>query len=287
VQLLDWVSASNYTILVPANYGLANAVRVTVTYNVPLVFGRVIGISSKGASRSCTAQLNTYTQNVWVSANGNLWLAGEPTGTKASQPDPGWEGQGVNPEHPWEYDLAGPVGGHAWDGENYSSPQTVTIPITPGSLIRVSNVSGTGQYDFTGSWSDGNANGSYDGSTEGIYDDAAANGVSEHGIADVYMPLDSMNAVFLGSGLPDSTPAPSTVLDFSTQAARDYSTLSPQLKQPFYVGTGQTSGGSQQTVVVPKGATRLFIGMMDGWEWSNNAGGYNATITEISVQTVQ
>ena len=60
VQLLDWVSSSNYTILSSGNYTLANAVRVTVTYTVPLNFGVVIGYGKQmRRSRSATVMLTT------------------------------------------------------------------------------------------------------------------------------------------------------------------------------------------------------------------------------------
>jgi hypothetical protein len=48
--------------------------------------------------------------------------------------------------------------------------------------------------------------------------------------------------------------------------------------QPYYVGNGQTIAGGRQEIVVPANATRLFLGVMDGWEWSNNSGGFNCTI---------
>ena len=284
VQLLNWTSSSNYVVLAPANYNQANAVRVNISYNVPLEFGAIIGISSKGVSRTATALLVTQTQKIYVDGKGDPWLAGEPTGTQGSQPDPGYQGQGVNSVHPWKYDYAGPVGGSMPDGQPYSSPPQASIPIVPGAVVTVTSVSGSATYDPN--TPDGNANGTINGATSTLFRDAAANGVSEHGIADVTMPIDSMNMVFLNDKLPDSTAAPQP-LDFSTQAQRDYSSISPELKHPFYVGTGTTSGGSQQSIVVPQGATRMFMGMMDGWEWDNNSGGYNATITERYVQMVQ
>jgi Flp pilus assembly protein TadG len=285
IQVLNWTSATNYTILSSGNYSTANAVRVTLTYNVPLTFGSLVGISSKTASRSSTAVLNVSSQNIYVSGNGEVWLAGEPTGTQASQPDPGYSGQGVNPLHPWQYDYAGPYGTSMADGEPYSSPAQATIPITPGAIITVSNVTGSANYD-PGYFDAGNAKGLIDGATAPIVDNVAAGGIEEHGIADVYMPADSLNAVFLNSSVPDGTSAPAP-LDFSTASARSYSSISPQLKQPFFVGQGQTSTGTQQSIIVPQGAARMFFGIMDCWEWSNNSGGYTVTITQKSVQTVQ
>jgi Flp pilus assembly protein TadG len=286
VQLEDYISATDIVVLSSGSYSLANAVNVTISYNVPLVFGSTIGISHKEASRSSTSMLNKVSQTIFAPANGDPWLAGEPTGTQGSQPDPNWAGQGVNSIHPWKYDIAGPVGGSLADGERYSSPAQLSINITPGAIIAITNVSGSGNYNDNIAGSSGTANGQIDGYMAPIYDDAASNGVSEHGIADVSMPLNSMVAVFLGSGVPDDTAAPSS-LDFSTQQEQDYVTLAPKVKQPFFAGTGQTSGGTQQWIQVPSGATRMYVGMMDGWEWSNDYGGYNATITEYTVTTVQ
>jgi hypothetical protein len=285
VQMLNWTSATNYTVLSPANYSQANAVRVTVSYTVPLTFGSIIGISTKPASASATAMMAVSSQSAYVGANGNIWLAGEPTGTQASFTSSEWEGQNVNPAHPWQYDIAGPVGEKAADGEPYESPTQSSISLVQGALIEVSNVSGSGNIQ------PGDTYGNAQGEENGVVNTPSDNwnhstGYEEHGIADVTMPEDAVMAVFLGSSLPDDSAAPGS-LDFSTSASRNYTSLSPLVKQPFYVGTGQTSSGNQQMIVVPNGATRLFLGMMDNMEWSNNSGGYNVTITQYSVQMVQ
>ena len=284
VQFLLWVSNTNFTVLTPANYSQANAISVSAQYTVPLVFAQVIGFPTKPAIESSTAMLVTTSSTQSVGATSNLWLSGEPTGTQASQPDPNYAGQGVNPDHKWQYDIAGPVGGSASDGEPYESPVQASITVVPGSTITLSNVSGLASND-----GDVSPNASATGSQPGgfnIEDDAASGGVSEHGIADETAPVNSMNAVFLNNSLPDGTSAPAP-LDFSTQAERDYTNLDPQLKQPFYVGTGVNSSGQTQSVVVPQGATRLFLGTMDGWEWSNNLGSFSVTITQSKVSTVQ
>jgi Flp pilus assembly protein TadG len=285
VQMLLWVGPSDYTVLMPANYAMANAVRVTLTYDVPLSFAGVIGLSKKTATRSATAMLVTQSQTLYVYATGDPWLAGEPTDTLASRTDPNWQGQQVNPLHPWQHDYAGPVGGQMADGQPYSSPAQVGLTLKPGAFITVSNVTGTANC-APGYFAEGTADGTINGVTSTIDRDYTADHVAEHGIADIDTPDDSLNAVFLGSGLPDGTAAPS-VLSFGTQAARDYTTLSPQLKQPYFVGNGQTTGGNRQVVVVPQGATRMFLGVMDGWEWDNNTGGYNATVTQMNVMMVQ
>jgi len=294
VQLLYWTSSTNYVVVSSA--ALANAVQVSISDSVPFFFANLLGFQTHVATRSSTAQEIVQTTTQYVSTYSNPWLAGEPTGTQGSQPDPGWDGQGANPEHPWEYDIAGPPGEFASSGEPYASPVQASINVTPGATITLSNVIGQGNNDFTLS-SEYNAAGSDNGYTAN-YDDSASNGVAEHGMADVTMPINAVNAVFLGSTLPDSNTAP-PILDFSTQTERDYTAgtnngeaiangiFAPQLQQVFYVGNGLTSTGQQESVVVPAGATRVFLGTMDGWEWSNNSGGFTVTMTQTSIAIVQ
>jgi len=139
-------------------------------------------------------------------------------------------------------------------------------------------------------------------------------GQTENNISDVYMPINSLLGVFLNGNAPSAANAPTEILNFSgtgsnpttsssyvnianytyqgtqytvTNVSQDYSTVSPKIQQPFYMGDGQTSGGAQQQIVVPAGATRLYLGTMDGHEWSNNVDGFNVTITEYQINLVQ
>jgi hypothetical protein len=70
-------------------------------------------------------------------------------------------------------------------------------------------------------------------------------------------------------------------LDFSTAASRNFSTLSPQLKQVFFIGNGLDASGNLQSFTAPPGATHLYIGVMDeeGWWWDNTG-----TIQFVAVQ---
>ena len=233
------------------------------------------------------------------------------TGHEASIPDSGYTGANVNSQHPWQYDLAGPIGGSASSGEPYSSPVQASISITPGSIIMVSNVSGNVQ-NHPGC-ADDTADGTT-GSTYSIYSDDAATTTnapgytgagnsnsasdatgSEHGLSSIASPINSLLGVFLNANAPDTGSGSSYTasgttppgLDFSTQAQRDYGELSPLVQQPFYFGNGNTSSSVQQGVIVPPGATRLFLGTMDGHEWSNNGGSYSGTLTQASITTVQ
>jgi len=297
VTFVNWNSSTRTgTAVLTSNYSQANAVSVSITYTVPTVFAQVLGLTGKAATEYSTTEYIQSIDNPYVIATGNPWLAGEPTGTTASQPDPNWKASPVNPEHRYKYDIAGPVGKNTNGGtatqstyasyEPYSSPVQVSFTVTPGSTITLTNASGASYIDYDNTWSD-NADGTSGTSQLWCQDDAKSNGVSEHGIADVTAPTGSIIGVFLGSGLPDSISSPPTPLSFSTQTAMDYISMSPLLQQPFYFGNGQTSGGTQQQIVVPANATRLFMGILDGWEWNNNAGGFNCTVTQTSIVTVQ
>jgi len=91
------------------------------------------------------------------------------------------------------------------------------------------------------------------------------------GKSNITAPLNSLLGVFLASGDPTLAPAPAA-LNFSTQAARDYTSLAPLVGQVFFIGTGKTSGGAYHQIIVPQGATRLYFAVMDTYQWNNNLG---------------
>ena len=98
-----------------------------------------------------------------------------------------------------------------------------------------------------------------------------------NGISDIVAPIDALIGVFLSDGDPFKQ-VPPPRLDFSTQVARDYKSLSPSLGQVFFIGTGKTSSGDYHQVIVPKGATRLYFATMDDYQWNNNLGGLYGAI---------
>ncbi len=292
VQFLNWVSASNFTVLTAAQFSQANAVRVyarrtKATSNaISLTFGGAIGVSTCDVTCSAVALRTQQSATAYVPTTGNPWLAGEPTGTIASVTDSGYQGPQVNSVHPWQHDIANPAGGSASSGQAYNSPIQVAITVTPGSTITLTNVSGQGSNDPTLSMY--NADGTSSAGISNTYDWAATGTVpSEHGMSSITAPHNAIIGVFLTNSVPDNPSTTAAMLDFSTQTERDYTSLSPDLQQTFYAGTGLTSGGATQTFVVPANATRLFLGTMDGHEWSNNVGGFNATITQTKYAIVQ
>lgn len=104
---------------------------------------------------------------------------------------------------------------------------------------------------------------------------------TEHHIANVNAPINALMGVFLGPAQPDTVPAPAG-LDFAT-IGLDFLTLAPELQQPFFIGNGLTAGLVVQQFIIPAGATRLFLGPMDGYEWNNNTGGFRVTVDEAAV----
>jgi len=107
-----------------------------------------------------------------------------------------------------------------------------------------------------------------------VWHDAGA----EDSISNIYAPIDCLVGVFLNDAQPNSSPAPPS-LEFGTLLSRDYLSLSPLLKQVFFIGDGLTSAGEVQRVLVPSGATRLFLGTMDSCGWYNNGGQFNVQLT--------
>jgi hypothetical protein len=316
IQFINWTSASSYTVVSSASG--ANAVRIyarrtTANGNpIPMLFAGVLGKSTIDVWASAIAELTTSNSETdYVGATSNPWLSGESDGTQASEPDPAYP----TTTHQWKYDVAGTYGGtdsskDAYGdpkNEPYGTPQQVGFTVNPGDVITVSvplNSSNTAE-NFPTTTPTAYANGD-DGGVYATYSDDAATNTSapgysgagdansatdatgsEHGMSNVATPINSVVGVFLDNSVPDTEGTPPPGLDFSTQAERDYTEIEPQVRQPFYAGNGETSGGTQQIIVVPQGATRFYLGTMDGHEWSNNSGGYNVTITQMSIQLVK
>jgi competence ComEA-like helix-hairpin-helix protein len=99
----------------------------------------------------------------------------------------------------------------------------------------------------------------------------------ENGISDIHAPVNALLGVFLGPKQPDRFPGPDA-LDFSEAASRDYLSLSPQLQQVFFIGDGLTATGQVQQIIIPAGATRLFLGPMDASQYLNNEGSFSVQI---------
>ena len=110
----------------------------------------------------------------------------------------------------------------------------------------------------------------------------------ENGIADLIAPVDSLLGIFLGPAQPSLNAAPIGLdfspgqggAEFTTVGTLDFTSLAPLLAQPFFIGDGLANGTTIQTFVVPAGATRLYLGTMDGYGWNNNTGSFSVTVNE-------
>jgi Subtilase family/Concanavalin A-like lectin/glucanases superfamily/Immunoglobulin I-set domain/HYR domain/Beta-propeller repeat len=89
-----------------------------------------------------------------------------------------------------------------------------------------------------------------------------------NGMSDLNAPLSSLVGVFLDNNEPSGFLVPAT-----------YSPASPiQLRQPFLIGDGTDSSGNPEPFTAPAGATRLFLGTMDGYAWLDNLGALTVTV---------
>jgi hypothetical protein len=209
------------------------------------MFVRTLAAAALALGLAASANASTI---VIVPGTSNPWLAGMPAGTTAD----------------------------AGDVAPAQSP--VEIAVTAGDVLWIF---ATGATDHCPGFACGAAGAEGD-LPEGAWSHSIG---AEHGISDVIAPIDALLGVFLGPGQPDLTPAPGT-LDFSNAALRDFLTLNPLLKQTFFIGDGlRNDGVTAQNFVVPFGATRLFLGPMDGFEWNNNSGALTVTAAPVPEPT--
>ncbi len=106
--------------------------------------------------------------------------------------------------------------------------------------------------------------------------------LDENGISNLTAPINSLVGVFLTDEQPNLTSAPDE-LNFEETGnitnGINYTSLSPKVKQVFFIGDGKNNNGVTQEIIVPEGATRLFLGTMDGYDWYNNYGSFDVNIT--------
>jgi hypothetical protein len=98
-------------------------------------------------------------------------------------------------------------------------------------------------------------------------------------ISDQAFPL---VGVFLTAATPQAPPPPT--LDFSSGAiGRNFLSLSPQIGQVFLIGDGVTGGNQPQTFYAPAGATRLYLGFGDAYQFQGDIGQYQDNVGSLTV----
>ncbi|MEM7311895.1 MAG: putative Ig domain-containing protein, partial [Planctomycetota bacterium] len=190
--------------------------------------------------------LQTSTVDVIVEGTSDPYLAGMPDGSTASSGD-------VAPDH---------------------SPALVEGLLLQGG--QTLTFSASGQVSFGGL---PNPNETPDGKLSG--GGTHGNG-AENGISNASMNFNSLVGVFLTDAQPNTNVAPDA-LNFTPSGnvvgGINYTELSPELQQVFFIGDGVTDDGTVQEITVPDGATRLYLGTWDGFGWYNNGGFFDVQVT--------
>jgi hypothetical protein len=252
-------STKTFTVMPTGSESSATAIRVTARRSaargtgVPTFFGRVVGQNTVDAKAVAIAARGHVTYNS-VQGDSCPWLAGMPSGSSVAA-----------------------TGGNTQNSTapNQSPAQMTGLNLAAGTHLTFRQASGQTSYAGAG-------NIGPDGDTSWIVGQAQANGINT-----TYAPIQSLVGIFIDDRAPSTWSAQSS-LDFSTSASRDFSTLSPGLKQVFFIGDGMNSSGSLQEFVVPTGATRLYVGLMDekGWWW-DNTGTLSLTTLDDDVMLVK
>ena len=254
-----WNQATrSFVVLTGNDRNSATAVRVTAARDaahgspLSLVFGKVIGRQTMDVAASAiVARGNPAT--LAVEADSCPWLAGMSSGASVA-------GTGGNPTP-----SVAPA--------NIPTPAT-GVKLVAGRSLVFRQASGETSYTGAGNYGP-------DGNDKWIVEQAAANGINK-----TKAPLNAMVGIFLDDRAPN-TYAQAAAGDFSDEINRDFTTLAPPVKQVFFIGDGLDKDGNLQEFVVPLGATRLYIGIMDekGWWW-DNTGTLSTTVMDDKLTTV-
>jgi hypothetical protein len=156
------------------------------------------------------------------------------------------------------------------DSASLNSPVDTRLALVPGKAVQFMSVSGTvnvNSFDSVG-------NRGPEGDINFNPDTAEAFGISV-----VRGPAGALVGVFLDERTPSPENQPQG-WDFSSKAGRDTNPLAPSLRQVFYIGSGKTSLGTTKDFIIPNGAKRLFLGVLDNGGCNfDNRGSFQVTLT--------
>lgn len=177
--------------------------------------------------------------------------------------------------------LSGMPNGATAYGSTAPQGTPPSIDVQPGQVLRIRATGHTRSDGFIATRSpDGivhNATGTVSNALNGISQYAGPN----HG---------SLLGVFLNEQAPSGQAAP-TGLDFrgngNVSDGINFISISPQLRQLFFIGDGFTNDGIEQKIVVPQGATRLFLANSSTNSWSSNTGAFEVQVFTSSGEPVQ
>jgi hypothetical protein len=211
-----------------------------------------LALLSAGAGSSPVFAATVFTG---VSGKASPYLAGMPSGSTCCQND---------------------------TAPDESPVQVLGIPLTPGTVLTFS-VSGAVSNEGVAPT---------DPPDGGVFFTSPFTGQpgtdDGNGIARMNAPVNALVGVFLDDGMPNGSPTPPG-LDFSDNGlGMAFGQLCPGLKQPFFIGDGLTGRGTgaRQQFVVPPGATRLFLGTVDGFDWNTNSGAFSVQVTSTTPMSI-
>jgi len=173
--------------------------------------------------------------------------------------------------------LSGHTGTQGLSGPGTAPPQ-VSVAGSAGKAVRFTSV--------TGAWTcaSGGTNNGPDGAT------CAGSGTNVASFKGIAGLTHSSRTMFLAGVFLDANetadPAPAR-LDVSNYNAAV--TLQPGLGQTFFIGDGLSASSTLQEFIVPAGATRLFLGIVDGSSfqgipccWDDNSGSMTVTFEVVT-----
>jgi len=105
----------------------------------------------------------------------------------------------------------------------------------------------------------------------------------QNSISDLTAPDLSLVGVFLTDSAASGS-APSTP-DYTLEATRNYTTVSPSIAQQFYIGEGEYTSSDTtyyRQVVIPATATRLFVACHTSANWSTQTGTIHGMVNMAS-----
>ncbi len=167
-----------------------------------------------------------------------------------------------HPSQPWSV-----LGRHAG-----ATPEEIqeTLPsfigVAAGDVIRVADPA-IGSIDFFNGFDNRFGPG---GNTAGTSNLTGLGGISGY-----QGPQGPLVGVFLDNAIPSNSALRPPTVNFLLPGATNFDTFFPLLRQVFYIGDGLTSGGVLQEFVAPAGATRLFFGIPDGFNFGGAPGAYD------------
>ena len=250
-----------------------NAVRVTVRQTLgrsgsaPLFASILSSNKTTQVVGVAVAQCTSIEYEIQPPASGNLWLSGAADNTTYNN---------MRPDNSTVWDNSG-----SSSGNKKQRPLEVSLSdagLKAGDTIALEGLTGSASWQNTNS----NATNSADGDASylvanGVAPASSLPSTNANGLSNTRAPIGAVMAVFMNDNAPSSGSTPAN-LDFGTAAQRDYVSISPQLKQVFFIGDGKRSDGTAQSIIVPQGATRVFFGMMDAWQWNDNTGNFKMNL---------